>query len=533
MLWPQHHFLNANYTHFSVFNSGIVFRRTARCPHVIWLYLFIKSTNEREHIWGARGKTLGYIVASAIKDRIRLAARAGRSPAETPGWASCPRDASTCLVRSICRSHRARWQGHCPRLQPWAALAKENCCCLWEEQALGVFKKAVGLPPTEDPIGLKVPRKDKREPGRACKPRFWISSTKKPSRSPTRVQVLLNAAWLGLPAGFKGLQSMYGPALVLSICVPLVFRDAENPDSLTSRSSRCWGGRERGGGVRCWGGCSWHSVRMNRLGSRAAPWVLTPRQWTGWWDCLEPCSRDAGFPTCRLLQPNSTTDQPRAELENEDSCDTVLAFSLRKQKSGFNSRKLGSGSRKNSGFLWVPGYLSADSRLIIAPPTGANLIALAQFWPWLGKVENPRNCHSPKILVLPSNSSSTLNSPLSSKPPYLSPSWSKAILSITLVMIHREPILHGSGWILLPSPGGTRGPGLWTVRALRQESLKLRTTPRLKKGVLGPPLPNPSYYLLGAPNVQAFTINLQRQYYRLSFFLLFSFFSGKSETWVI
>lgn len=160
------------------------------------------------------------------------------------------------------------------------------------------------------------------------------------------------------------------------------------------------------------------------------------------------------------------------------------------------------------------------------------MLALAQFLPRLGKVENPGNCHSPKILVLPSNSSSTLNSPLSSKPPYLSPSWSKAILSITLVMIHREPICTvRAGSSCCPrrysEPWAVNCPYTW---AGKPETAN-HSAPR--RGVLGPPLPNPSYYLLRAPNVQAFTINLQRQYYHLSFFLLFSFFSGKSETWVI
>ena len=159
------------------------------------------------------------------------------------------------------------------------------------------------------------------------------------------------------------------------------------------------------------------------------------------------------------------------------------------------------------------------------------MLALAKFLPRLGKVENPRNCHSPKILVLPSNSSSTLNSPLSSKPPYLSPSWSKAILSITLVMIHREPICtFRAGSFCCPEEVlGALGcePGTWAGKPETAND----SAPR--RGVLGPPLPNPSYYLLRAPNVQAFTINLQRQYYRLSFFLFFSFFSGKSETWVI
>lgn len=48
-----------------------------------------------------------------------------------------------------------------------------------------------------------------------------------------------------------------------------------------------------------------------------------------------------------------------------------------------------------------------------------------------------------------------------------------------------------------------------------------------------PPSPCPTYLTiwLRAPNVQAFTINLQRQYYHLSFFLYFFFFreTGRSN----
>ena len=158
------------------------------------------------------------------------------------------------------------------------------------------------------------------------------------------------------------------------------------------------------------------------------------------------------------------------------------------------------------------------------------MIALAQFLPRWGKVGNPQNCHSPKILVLPSNSSSTLNPPLNSKPPYLYPSWSKAILNISLVMPHRRAHLARFGLDPLAVPRRYSGPWAvsWPCPGAGEAETANESAPR--KGLWGPPLPNPSYHLLRAPNVQAFTLNLQRQYYRL---LFFSFFVQGNQTRVI
>lgn len=100
---------------FFSFQQRNCFQKDGVVPHVIWLYLFIKDTNERDHILGARGKTLGSRTASAIKDRIPAGGR-GR---EDPGREEPCRDArlsvqpkgggtSTCPVRSICGRHIAR-----------------------------------------------------------------------------------------------------------------------------------------------------------------------------------------------------------------------------------------------------------------------------------------------------------------------------------------------------------------------------------------------------------------------------------------
>ena len=155
------------------------------------------------------------------------------------------------------------------------------------------------------------------------------------------------------------------------------------------------------------------------------------------------------------------------------------------------------------------------------------MIALAQFLPRWGKAENPQNCHSPKILVLPSNSSSTLNSPLNSKPPYLYPSWSKAILNISLVLTHRRAHRARFGLDPLAVPRKYSGPWAVSCPCTGAGEAETANEPAPRRGVWRPPLPNPSYHLLRAPNVQAFTLNLQRQYYRLLFFSFFC--SGKSD----
>lgn len=152
------------------------------------------------------------------------------------------------------------------------------------------------------------------------------------------------------------------------------------------------------------------------------------------------------------------------------------------------------------------------------------MIALAQFLPRWGKVEYPQNCHSPKILVLPSNASSTLNSPLNSKPPYLYPSWSKAILNITLVMIYRRA--HLARFRLDPLAVPRRYSGPWAVSCPRTGAGEAETANESapRRGVLGPLLPNPSYHLLRAPNVQAFTINTKAVLPSVFFSFLFLFF---------
>lgn len=66
---------------------------------------------------------------------------------------------------------------------------------------------------------------------------------------------------------------------------------------------------------------------------------------------------------------------------------------------------------------------------------------------------------------------------------------------------------------------------------LRRESLKHANHSAPRRGVLGPPCPTHLTICSGLPTSKAFTINLQRQYYHLSFFLLFSFFQSK-ETWI-
>ena len=138
---------------------------------------------------------------------------------------------------------------------------------------------------------------------------------------------------------------------MLSIFVPLVFRDAENPDLVL------WAGGVGGGGA-----VGIVSARIvsgpAQLGESSHP-GNGQGDGTAWRRAVE----------MRDFQPVafSTTDQPRADLENGDSCHTVPAFSLRKQESGFKSRKSGTDS------------LSAGSRLIIAPPTGALDCARAIF----------------------------------------------------------------------------------------------------------------------------------------------------------
>lgn len=70
---------------FFSFQQRNCFQKDGAEPHVIWLHLFIKSANEREHIFCARGKTCGCRPASAIKDGSRLGAGAGKIPSGRPG----------------------------------------------------------------------------------------------------------------------------------------------------------------------------------------------------------------------------------------------------------------------------------------------------------------------------------------------------------------------------------------------------------------------------------------------------------------
>lgn len=89
------------------------------------------------------------------------------------------------------------------------------------------------------------------------------------------------------------------------------------------------------------------------------------------------------------------------------------------------------------------------------------------------------------------------------------------------VMIHRRAHLARFGLDPLAVPRRYSEP--WAVRCpctgAGEAETANESAPR--RGVLGSPVPSPSYRLLRAPNVRAFTINLHKQYYRLFFFSFF------------